>query len=380
MTPRFEQIELAKKMVQKTKCITQAVCGFGKTITSIYAYTLIQKEVDYLYVVAPASIVPKYKETILALGISPDKCMITSWAKLPDKDFVYREMLRGKTFCMIIDECHRMKSTTTTRSGAAIRRAKESSYLFMQSATPTQNRPSDLYWMLKLCGAFKGTLYEFRFAFCGGYVNHTFGGKNFVAEGRPSNQEELTRLYNSVTVYGKGKRKLSIDFKYHIIPDSKQDLPAFEETSLFRREAGEIKKVAFVNAYREGHIKGKALIFAHHIDVIQYLSKELDCPYIKGGFSVAKKNRILKEFLDSDQEFLILSITASGEGIDIPNIKTCYFVELTYSPKKDEQAFMRMVRDDKDTRINVFYILLDKEHAKIIQEYKETYLKIGEYI
>ncbi len=369
MEPRLEQIDAANELIKGKKRMLRADCGFGKTITSLYAGKgLLEKDlIDNIIIVSPSNVTQKFLQTAKALNMKEP--MVTSWAKVPK---TYRGLIRyAGRYLLIVDESHKIKNCTKIRTAAVVRVARKSEYLFLLSATPTQHRPSDLYTQLKLCGAHTMSLDAYKIYFCGGF---RIPGKTFVTESRPTNVEDLKKLLDKVSVIAKSERQLKLNFKMYVDRDVTIPLPSFEETAIYRKKVGLIKVKKFCDMYKDGRIVGRGIIFAHHKEVIDILRKNLKCRTIIGGMGPTKKQREINKFLKSKEEFIVISTTAGGEGIDIPGISKCFFVELTYSPMTDRQAFLRLARSPENTSIEINYFLLKDEHAYIVQKRKKEYL------
>ena len=368
----FQHQKVASQKIQsKKKCIFYADCRFGKTHTAMDAAL---KSGLPIFVVCPASV--KYKFVNAYFDLSglwktdgSAEIEVVSWSKC--KNLAPYD----KNRFLIVDEAHRNWDFHAIQTGNVIRAARAAKRVVLMSATPSQKDPLDLYWPLKICGAWdvgKNSKNRFIEKFCSGWL--PWGSKTFK-KGPPSNQKELSGLLDSVCVKGVSPHKQVVklyrkvwDCGFHEPP---KDIRHYAD---FLRIVGNTKLELFYLWLKDKKLKEPAIVFAHHREVVLGLAEMLNCPYIIGGMSSHKKKKAVEEFETGDQGILVVSIGAGGEGLDIEYADRCYFLEFTYSPAKDKQAYMRMASAFKDKEIRVNYFMLKDEVAWLRQQQRHHYL------
>ena len=358
MTLRRRQIIVANNLIKRKRVILHAYCGFGKTITSIYGAKMLGLKPS---IICPANVVLKFKETARLLNVD---AQVISWNKITSE---YKNLSKD---LIILDECHKLKNCSKTRSACFVIAARKCKYLWMMSATPSKYRPSDLYMQIKLCGGHRLSLNDYRYKFCGGY---RIPNKLAVIEGTPTNIKEFKKMLDSVRIFIEDDRPKP-EIIYKILGQYHEELPKdISKIAEYRHNLGLFKVNKFLKIT---HTLDKGVIFAHHLDCIYKLKENLGCNCIVGGMKAHIKSLVINEFLNNkDRKFLIVGITAGGEGIDIGGVNNAYFVEFTYSGLEDKQAYMRLVRSEKGHKIKVYYFLSNMtEHNYIVQLKRENYL------
>ena len=275
-----------------------------------------------------------------------------------------------------------MGSYGTRKGRATIEIAKLADYVLFLSATPLRSSPKDVYWPLRICKQWDGTIEGFRLKFCGAYIH-----KGFLIDSRGiTNKAELLDRIALASVKTAGNiRKVFLNEQTITIDNDSSRfvksggtkryiVPAFEEVSTEYSAVGDIKLDFFKEWLKTNELAEKAVFFTHHRKVTTEIAELLDCNAIIGGLSIHKKQQYIKDFINKDKGYLVVSMRSGSEGLNIPNCKTCYFIELAFSPLTYRQAYSRLVRDMKDTKLNVFYIKYKNEHTDILNELKQSYL------
>ena len=263
----------------------------------------------------------------------------------------------------------------TRKGNKIIRLSKKAKYLILISATLSYNSPVDWYWPLKLCNVIDVTRDEFRIKFMGAFQ---MIGKRYLMDTFPTNMKLLMKLIDKVEVYTGTDRNLTINKKLIKSKAKFNSAPKFEESSAVRKEVADIKYKFFKKYHEKGKLSKRAVIFTHHIDLTKGIAELLGCKFISGEVKASDRQQILKDFNLQKTNYVVVSILCGGAGINIHNCDTCYFVELGFSPKVHEQAYLRLVRSEEDTEINVNYFILEEdtqseEHAKRVVDKKDNY-------
>ena len=104
----------------------------------------------------------------------------------------------------------------------------------------------------------------------------------------------------------------------------------------------------------------KLLVFAHHRHVVEAIAEGLDCDHIYGGYSAAKRQRIIDAFQeDPSKRVLVASIGALGIGVTLTAASDVLMVEQDWVPGNNEQAEDRCHRIGQANAVIVTYLTLE---------------------
>ena len=371
MKLRDYQKQAVALMLSKKKCILALRTGSGKTVTCLDFMKRLDK---YSLVVCQKNKLMDWMTEGEAYGYS--KFRLINYSQVHK---YYK--LKNKIEVLIIDESQNMGSYSTLKGRTLIDMAKMAEYVIFVSATPLRNRPTELYWPLKICGAYDRTLESFRIKYCGAFI---LPKRNILVDGRTiTNRTELQNLKNSVSIDTSAnicQVKLNIktieidsDINKYVGKSKKLNVPDFTETSKVRASTGTEKLEFFREYIKHNKLHKKAVFFTHHRKVTTEVADILKCPKIIGGMNIAQKSINIENFIKAEEGYLVVSMRSGSEGLNIPNCDTCYFLELDFSPVIYKQAYSRIVRDVKDTSINIYYFKLKNEHASLLNELKSNY-------
>lgn len=353
---RPKQLKAAEKLINLKKAILCEDCGIGKTMTALIACKKLNLKT---YIVTPASNKSSWIKDAKILGFTNYE--VVSWAKLKDNNWVGKGVF-------VVDEAHRCTKWSSLRTQAVYWFSRKNDYIFLLTATPSQHRPLDFYWLLKLCKVFTQSKDIFRLTFCGAYQRN-IGRKRILVDGVPTRIPELKALFDKVKIK-EYDRKIDFNFKHIILNTPNKSKPEFNEIALFRKENGEEKLKEFKRLTTQ---KSGAIFFTYHRSITKELAEFLGCPFIVGGQSTKERNLAIDEGVK--KKTLVISIKAGGEAINgLDAFNTCYFLELTYSPLIDRQAILRMVRDENDATLYVNYFVSKDEHTYVVNNGKKIYL------
>lgn len=364
-----EQIKSAKELLNKGRAILTEECGTGKTIITLLAARATNLPV---YVCCQASVIDQWHKEAELVGLKKD-IKVISYNKFPK----VRRTLKGSGV-FIVDEVHKMsknwKQSDLLKSVRFF--SSKNPYLWLLSATPSEHRPLDFYWLLKLVDGHRLSKEDFRIKFCGAYyhpyLRSPYGGKLLV-DGKPTNIKELLGLFDSVSIKN-AKRKLKVNKKVLLFPSTGIILPKFEETAKYRASMGHIK-LSYIKKLveKDRQVADNVLFFTWHRDITKGLAEFLGCKYIIGGQSARDRQDAISSGLKEGR--LVVSLLAGGVGLNgLDSFSKCIFVELSYSPATDKQAYMRMVRDKKDREIEVVWCVTKDEHTFMVNNRKKDYL------
>ena len=369
ITLRPYQIEAVDLLLQKKKAILANPTGSGKTLISL----------EFAKRLNLPTLIVCQKNKIIDWMNEGEKLGYTDFSIINYSKVHEFTPLKGGLKVIIIDESQNMGNHSTRKGRAMIALCKGADYSLFLSATPLRSSPRNVYWPLKLCGAFDGTLDGFRLRYCGAYMLKGF----LVDERGITNKKELQDLVASVSVNtAKNMRIIELDKHFveidtgipRMLNKTRYNVPDFEDTSEIRAGMGDIKLEYFQENWRKVIKEPKAVFFTHHRKFTNGVAEILKCPMIIGGQSLVKKDQAIKEFISKEEGYLVVSMASGSEGLNIPNCKVCYFLELSFSPLTYKQAYSRLVRSMEHTKLKVYFLKIKNEHADILNELKETYL------
>ena len=282
-----------------------------------------------------------------------------------------------ETELLICDESHYLKNPKAGRTkailgdGALMKCAKEVVFI---SGTQMLNRPIELYGIVDAAApqaiGFRNW-FEYAKDFCGAYHD----GFGWNVDGA-SNQKELGQRLRAYLMVRRRKEKVLPqlpDKEARIVfldpnPASKKaakkmakfsldEIDAnggnslgFEGLSEARRELGEAKVPSAIKYLKERLESDdeKIIVFAHHKDVIKGLEEGLSAygvVSIKGTTSKEKRHANVKAFQnDPNVRVFVGSITAAGVGLTLTAASYVAFVEASWVPGENQQAFDRLHR------------------------------------
>lgn len=162
----------------------------------------------------------------------------------------------------------------------------------------------------------------------------------------------------------------------------------FEELSQARHDTALAKlpqAISFIKDILEEDTSKKLIVFAHHKDVIEELSKGLKdfgTLEITGETPPSKRLDIVDRFQNDDSERVFIgSIHACAEGLTLTRASHVVFVELDWTPAKMSQAEDRAHRiGQKDTVLVQHILLEDSYDANMAYKIAEKQLVIDKAI
>jgi SWI/SNF-related matrix-associated actin-dependent regulator 1 of chromatin subfamily A len=139
---------------------------------------------------------------------------------------------------------------------------------------------------------------------------------------------------------------------------------AFTEISRIRHETALAKVPEFVDFAKETiDSVGKVIIFAHHLDVIQWIYEDLhgyNAVLCTGPMSVEARQVSVERFQTDDTcRVFIGTIGAAGVGLTLTAASTVLFAELDWVPGNMTQAEDRAHRIGQLNSVNIVHVVLD---------------------
>lgn len=270
----------------------------------------------------------------------------------------------------------------------------QSTYMVMMSGTPVLNKPVDIFPMIRhLDRQSWPSKSKFEMRYCDAGLNHfgrytADGAKNLPelrdklvngVDGRPGvmlrrlkknvlkdlppKRRQIIELENSISVRAIESQLLKnidadileddSDYKWAVRAMEEMAKIQLHEVHEIRRQLGMAKVKPTMKYLKEmeelGVLPEKFVVFAHHRDVIEDITDELNKLGIKaskyyGGMSDNDKNQVVQDFQNGDLRVFVGSIVAAGVGLTLTKADTMYIVEASYVPSENIQAEDRIHR------------------------------------
>ena len=355
-------IEYSKK---HPKFILSMGCGTGKSITALFcaAFTGCKTVI----IIGPPSLKKKWEREIdlfFSFGerhkLSPDSVRFKSFM-----DKTYEKTMPD---CVIMDEGHKyLKNWNSNRPHIEL--GMRSKRAIILTATSILNTPSELYWPLKICGAYNQSLNDFKLTYSAG--KSLYGRPHVIIERGFTNIPQLVKLFNKCTfVY---KKKINVEFKHLLLDDNKMikndpnfnDISAMESV-LAAMKSQEEKCVKYLNDIRKKH--KKVVVFYFHKVLNQVLNPGM--LYIDGSIPPEKRYSVIDIFQKMDKSILFMNSASCGVGLDVEGADAVVFLQIPWSPGAMHQNYMRCYRFFRKKVLTVYTISYKEELRQLTEERK----------
>jgi SWI/SNF-related matrix-associated actin-dependent regulator 1 of chromatin subfamily A len=403
------QKEGVEFIVQKRRVLLADAMGVGKTAQAISA--MVRLGCNYL-VVSPASLVANWQREIKmwsgrdaqvytrGKAIRPHDPLILTYGQI-SADVKHLEIVMAglEYFAIIFDEAHALKNPSSTRTMRALNQnlllSKATEALIFITGTPIENRPIELYPLLKALGVVRESLHEFGARYSKPQMNFFSKKLEFVGA---INHDELNRRLRStcmirrtkeevlpflppkvrreITLSGKNpKDLLTREMDYYNRPQ----LTAAEVEDLAQvRVQLAIIKAPMVVEYVEMALESseKVVVFGWH----RQLLVELLCglarysPAVLSGATPAaqRQARVDRFQRDPGCRVFIGSITAAGVGLTLTAASHVVMAELSWKPGENEQCLDRCHRIGQKNSVLADYLCfpnsVDQRVLKVCRE------------
>jgi SNF2 family DNA or RNA helicase len=111
-----------------------------------------------------------------------------------------------------------------------------------------------------------------------------------------------------------------------------------------------------------GRSQAKTVVFAHHREAIDVLTKHLRTQgvvVIHGGVDPGARQEIIDQFQGNPAiKFAVLQIKAAGASVNVQGASNVVFVEASWVPGENEQAIARVYRHGQKNPVYVRYVYL----------------------
>jgi SWI/SNF-related matrix-associated actin-dependent regulator 1 of chromatin subfamily A len=289
----------------------------------------------------------------------------------------YKELRALNLDLIIWDEAHYLKGNRKKVKRVAAAFQLRSPFVLFLSGTPFLNRPIELFNMLDMAQPGHWNLGSYGTRYCGGF--NYWGGPLQGA----MNLGELKSKLQSVMI-----RRLKRDVLPQLPPLQRVILPADIRTDEYKEALRDINRTnAMTKIMDAWHIIGrekakvavewvkdffeqsepttKLVVYAHHLDVIDYLKQEL-MEYgsfsIDGRIEPGKRDALTRGFQTGPRPRVAIINRAGGEGVDLFGIddidsSTILFVERQWTPALEAQAEGRLDRIGQRNAVTAYYLM-----------------------
>lgn len=423
LSPKSFQLESAWHALTRSPSYIADEAGLGKTITAILCMntmpgkTLIicppflkynwENEIRKwaTMMLHPKAWLPTV--AVVENGFSSKEVFEKNITILPDSllvnPVVQKRLSENKFKWLFVDEAHRYKEATTQRTKALIGEkdgtglciADAAERICFLSGTPLPNgRPIELFHLLDRIApeSIGHRSYEdYGKLFCNGKRVVRYEGRRDISQwdfSGVSNLETLSEeLYEKLMVRHLKKdvlKELGPKTRQIIFLDTPKDLKPYEkkvlanhtlddlmgegrelgDISSYRRQVGTSKIIPAFTYIHEllEHSRDKLVVFAHHIEVVETLTKMLKDFHplmIRGGMTAARKAIAVREFQnDPKHRAIIGNMDAMGTGNTLTASPQVIVVEPSWVPGTNEQAEDRIYRMTQKQNVYVKYLVL----------------------
>lgn len=387
-------------MARHKKCLMADEPGTGKTPMTAGLINAVRPE--RVLILCPASLQINWRQEMGRwLFWHPTSLEIVSYDSAWRKDNANR-LTSANYDLVVMDEAHYCKNADSKRSKLAQVIASRAHRVALLTGTPMDNRPKDLYVLLRmLLPQMFHDYVEFGQRYCGGFLQELrlrSGVKRVWNFDGSSNEAELQDILRSTVMIRRLKKDVLPQLPNKtrqciIVPADKvksvkeeakkwkavcdeigydtavKQLEdgagfAFEEMAKVRQEVA-LAKVPFVVEHIENIAASqKVIVFAHHKSVVEALMtelSELNPVKVVGGMTPKEKDKSVKAFQTDDSvRVFVGNITAAGVGLTLTASSTVVFAELPFRPSDATQGEDRACRIGATSdKVLVQHILLD---------------------
>lgn len=353
MKPTKIQEEAINRLRMKDKAVLQMDCRMGKSFIALQAL-----KDQPIAVICPPALVPNWENEIKKAGIKNARIFKNTsknqFANIPSN------------YALIVDEAHERNKWKTSQE--LFRRIKKAKIAYFLTATALINKPIDIYWFLKLCGAYTGNLKDFAVR----YNSATIGRFNQLILGEPRNIDELIKLQEHCFI------KYTRDLKIlkHVLPLGNTSIG----TDNMLQNYSIIQSLIALEKGRDENVKNhiRALKKKHKKMLFLYFHKSirdaLADVYIDGTVPIRKRYDIIEGYKKEKEGIIWLNYKSCGRGVEISSTDAVVFLEQTFSPSLDYQAYMRAYGFERKEPLNIYYLTYEDVQRMIVSERKKEQL------
>jgi SNF2 family DNA or RNA helicase len=285
---------------------------------------------------------------------------------------------------VIFDESHHLRGHTSQQHKGALALALRTERVYLLTATPILKSPDDLFAQLRLIDPDKFPSYwRFVEQYC--FTMETNWALKVLGWRRKSDLDGLLAEYALGRTYKDVQLQLppliekvipiepSSTFKRQYQETRKnytyngRDLLSLSEMMHTLRKACNTEKMVHLLQTLADNPHGGTAIFCWYQETAEQLAELLMCPIITGA--VEPRERAL---LARTSDFLVVTMAALSEGVDLSHLRNVIFFETDYLPGRMTQALARVQRwrpvGDSSDPITVTYPVLRRTIDEIVYE------------
>ena len=359
--------------------------GLGKTIEAL-CWAAEQNDIRRVLIIAPANVTYKWKNEVanwtdwrsgIIVGYTarrpPTPVQICSYNVMAAR---YKELMGEEWDLIIFDEVHALKGNPKKTKRVAAAKKLKSKYMLALSGTPFLSRPIELFNTLDMVEPGRWNFWSFFNRYCGGMDDVNGPGRG------ATNIQGLKNMLRDVMI-----RRLKTEVRDQLPPLTRTLLPVDINTEEYRAALKTLnKKNALTVVNNLYHLIGrekakiavewahdffaqsepnvKLVLAAYHLDVIQYLVKELrqyGATSITGDVSQSDRDIRVRAFQSGPRPRVLVINMAGGEGIDLFGIgdvdsSTILFIERQWTPAREAQLEGRLDRVGQRSPVQSYYL------------------------
>lgn len=367
------------------RCILGDEMGLGKTVEAL-CWTQNHTNIGRILVIAPANVIFKWKREIETWTTRRANLILTMRGTIPRAQTLicsytimagrFKE-LRALGFDLVIwDEAHYLKGNRKKTKRVAASLQLKSPFVLFLTGTPFLNRPIELFNLLDMAQPGKWNLGSYGIRYCGGF-DYWEGPLQGA-----TNLSELQSRLKSVMI-----RRLKRDVLTELPKLQRVVVPVEIGTAEYKEALKNINRTnAMTKIMDAWHILGrekakiavewtkeffeqaepgtKLVLYAHHLDVMDYLDTELrqyGTFKISGSVAPARRDALVRGFQSGASPRVAIINKAGGEGIDLFGINdidssNILFVERQWTPAIEMQAEGRLDRIGQTLPVTAYYL------------------------
>jgi len=391
--------------------------GLGKTITALAIAERLPKKHNFVAVVCPAFIAPKWRREIEE---KTDKdrdfrIVVYTYTDLTDAS-VLAHAKRQRYDLIIFDEAHYAKSYRAQRTEATLGKFGihiVAEKLLGLSGTWPPNNVSDMYtWLRATNNALAAQGFE---AFCRAHAQYCvrnqyglqvrgfkdtprfraafdpvfIGRETFAEPGEVPEPLRLTEIVTPSKALEKMEQELFGDFLEDpaLVEKALETMPSFDRIAEFRKRQGLAKIPAVIEYALEMRNEfSRQIIFCYHIEVAEKVAEKLRAKKcnveLVHGMNTAPEERdeIMVRANKADDIIVVATIDALREGIDATGFDIILFAEIDWRAWALEQAEGRLRHELFPRQVRYVYFAfprgVDKAMLRAVEEKKNLVRKV----
>lgn len=386
--PYKHQVEAAKFLLEKKKCVIAHEMGSGKSLTGILAaFTLNPKRL----VICPASLKYNWEKEIKMVdyngstSVIGDKADYSSDWIIINYDILereYRNLMKINFTSVILDEAHYIKSVSNNgepmskRAKYTIKLTNKIEYIFSLTGTPITNKPKDIFNILKVCNhILSRNFFSFAKKYCG--ARHNGFGWEFNSS---SNEEELHKYLKSVMDRKRKEEMLDLPDKIRRFIPVEINFQSYNKAvEEYKREKSGIKTkgehLAYLTTIKHILAKEKVqntielaenilstgesvVIFTNYNEVIDRLMVKFKnkATKITGACNAKDRQKAVDDFQSGKKTVMVANIIAAGVGITLVKANNLIFNDFDWVPSNHFQAEDRIHRIGQSKKCVINYV------------------------